>query len=535
MKEDILKIRGAKEHNLKNVSVDIPKNKLVVITGLSGSGKSSLAFDTIYAEGQRRYVESLSAYARQFLGQMEKPNVESIEGLSPAIAIDQKTSSRSPRSTVGTVTEVHDYLRLLWARIGVSYCPNCTNKIEKQSVNFIVNQVMNFGEGSSIDILAPVVKSRKGEFESLFKDLQAQGFSRVLVDGELIRLEETERLDRYFNHDISVVIDRVKLKKTPGRRLPQSIETALELTSGLVDISFNKEIFSFSQNLGCLNCGLSYDKLEPRDFSFNSPFGACNSCNGLGVSYEIDENLLVKDFDLTINENVFPDMSTRKYFRAQIYGVCEHFDIPKDAPYKELSREHKDILLHGSNGVNTVIRYTNRFGNSRVWHRPYRGIVPTFKKNYEETTSDHAREYYKQFMRELNCKICNGERLNKRSRLVKVKGLTLGKLNSLSISNALDIIKNLKLTGSDKEISLPIVREIIERLTFLNEVGLNYLQLSRGAASLSGGEAQRIRLATQIGSGLTGVLYVLDEPSIGLHQSDNIKLIETLVRLKKLG
>ena len=281
MKEDKLKIRGAKEHNLKNVSVDIPKNKLVVITGLSGSGKSSLAFDTIYAEGQRRYVESLSAYARQFLGQMEKPYVESIEGLSPAIAIDQKTSSRSPRSTVGTVTEVHDYLRLLWARIGISYCPNCNNKIEKQSVNFIVNQIMNFGEGSSIDILAPVVKSRKGEFESLFKDLQAQGFSRVLVDGELIRLEDTQRLDRYFNHDISVVIDRVKLKKTPGRRLPQSIETALELTSGLVDISFNNKIYSYSQNLGCLKCGLSYDKLEPRDISFNSPFGACNSCNGL--------------------------------------------------------------------------------------------------------------------------------------------------------------------------------------------------------------------------------------------------------------
>ena len=535
MKEDILKIRGAKEHNLKNVSVDIPKNKLVVITGLSGSGKSSLAFDTIYAEGQRRYVESLSAYARQFLGQMEKPNVESIEGLSPAIAIDQKTSSRSPRSTVGTVTEVHDYLRLLWARIGISYCPNCSNKVEKQSVNFIVNQIMNFGEGSSIDILAPVVKSRKGEFESLFKDLQAQGFSRVLVDGELIRLEDTKRLDRYFNHDISVVIDRVKLKKTPGRRLPQSIETALELTSGLVDISFNKDIYSYSQNLGCLKCGLSYDKLEPRDFSFNSPFGACNSCNGLGVSYEIDENLLVKDFDLTINENVFPDMSTRKYFRAQIYGVCEHFEIPMDTPYKDLTRAQKNILLHGSNGENTVIRYTNRFGNSRVWHRAYRGVVPTFKKNYEETTSDHAREYYKQFMRELDCKMCEGERLNKRSRLVKVKGLTLGKLNSLSISNALNIIKNLKLTGSDNEIALPIVREIIERLTFLNEVGLNYLQLSRGAASLSGGEAQRIRLATQIGSGLTGVLYVLDEPSIGLHQSDNIKLIETLVRLKNLG
>ena len=535
MKEDILKVRGAREHNLKNISVDIPKNKLVVITGLSGSGKSSLAFDTIYAEGQRRYVESLSAYARQFLGQMEKPNVESIDGLSPAIAIDQKTSSRSPRSTVGTVTEVHDYLRLLWARIGVSYCPQCNNKIEKQSVNFIVNQIMEFGEDSSIDILAPVVKSRKGEFETLFKDLQSQGFSRVLVDGEIIRLDEAKRLDRYFNHDISVIIDRIKLKKTPGRRLPQSVETALDLTSGLVDISFENKIYSFSQNLGCIKCGLSFDKLEPRDFSFNSPFGACESCNGLGVSYEIDEQLLIKNTDLSINENVFPDMSTRKYFRAQIHGVCEHFEIPTDQPYKNLTRKQKDILLHGSNGVSTVIRYINRFGNSRVWHKPYRGIIPTFKKNYEETNSEAARDYYKQFMRELHCSICDGERLNPRSRLVKVKNYTLGQLNNLSISESVKVFKTLKLTGNDKEIAEPILREISERLTFLNEVGLSYLQLSRGAATLSGGEAQRIRLATQIGSGLTGVLYVLDEPSIGLHQSDNKKLIETLLRLRDLG
>ncbi len=535
MTEDFLKIRGAKEHNLKNVSIDIPKNKIVVITGLSGSGKSSLAFDTIYAEGQRRYVESLSAYARQFLGQMEKPNVESIEGLSPAIAIDQKTSSRSPRSTVGTVTEVHDYLRLLWARIGVSYCPLCGNKIEKQSVNFIVNQIMKFGVDSNIDILAPVVKSRKGEFETLFKDLQAQGFSRVLVDGEIVRLDEAKKLDRYFNHDISVIIDRIKLKQTIGRRLPQSVETALELTSGLVDVQFKENIHKFSQNLGCLNCGNSFDKLEPRDFSFNSPFGACESCNGLGVSYEIDENLLIKDFNLSIEENVFPDMSTRKYFRAQIFGICEEFNIPTDIQYKNLTRYQKDIFLYGTGDKEIIIRYVNRFGNSRVWRKPFRGIIPIFKKNYEETSSDSAREYYKQFMRELPCSECYGERLNKRSRLVKVQNLTLGKFNSLSISDAANKISQLKLSGSEKEIAEPIVREIIERLKFLNEVGLNYLQLSRGASTLSGGEAQRIRLATQIGSGLTGVLYVLDEPSIGLHQNDNKKLIETLIRLRNLG
>ena len=535
MKNQYLKIKGAKEHNLKNISVDIPKNKMVVITGLSGSGKSSLAFDTIYAEGQRRYVESLSAYARQFLGQMEKPNVESIEGLSPAIAIDQKTSSRSPRSTVGTVTEIHDYLRLLWARIGQSYCPSCEKKIEKQSIGFIVNQIMKNKEGVNIEVLAPIVKSRKGEFENLFNDLKSQGFSRVFVDNEIIKLEDASKLDRYYNHDISVVVDRIKIQKTPGRRLPQSIETALELTMGLVDIKIDDKIQSYSQNLGCNNCGISYDNLEPRDFSFNSPFGACQTCNGLGISYEIDENLLIKDWDLSIEENVFPDMSSRKYFRAQIYGVCEHFGIPTNVAYKELSKSEREILLYGSKGESTVIRYVNRFGNSRVWHKPYKGIVNTFKKNYEETSSDAAREYYKQFMREFECKNCNGERLNERSRLVKVGKITLGQLNSLSILDCLEKVSKFNLKGNELEISEPILREIEERLKFLIEVGLGYLQLSRGASTLSGGEAQRIRLATQIGSGLTGVLYVLDEPSIGLHQNDNLKLIDTLLKLKSLG
>ena len=535
MNQEFLKIRGAKEHNLKNVSVDIPKNSLVVITGLSGSGKSSLAFDTIYAEGQRRYVESLSAYARQFLGQMEKPNVESIEGLSPAIAIDQKTSSRSPRSTVGTVTEIQDYLRLLWARIGISYCPKCNKKIDKQSINFIVKQILQLGENKNIDVLAPIIKSRKGEFDTLFKDLQSQGFSRVLVDGEIIRLEDTTKLDRYFNHDISVVIDRIKIQKTPSRRLTQSIETAINLTKGQVDIRIENTTQSFSQNLGCVDCGLSFDKLEPRDFSFNSPFGACINCNGIGVSYEIDEKLLVKDFELSIDQNVFPDMSTRKFFRAQIFGVCEEFKIPTDVPYKNLNKNHRDILLNGSNGVETIIRYVNRFGNSRKWYRPYSGIIPMFKRLYEETKSDSAREYYQQFMRELPCRGCDGERFNERSRKVKIEKITLGDFNNLSIIDALLCIKNFKLSGSDLEIASPIIREIIERLEFLTKVGLSYLQLSRGASTLSGGEAQRIRLATQIGSGLTGVLYVLDEPSIGLHQSDNQKLIDTLKSLKALG
>ena len=535
MTNKYLKVKGAKEHNLKNISVDIPKNKFVVITGLSGSGKSSLAFDTIYAEGQRRYVESLSAYARQFLGQMEKPNVESIEGLSPAIAIDQKTSSRSPRSTVGTVTEVHDYLRLLWARIGISYCPICGTKIEKQSVDFIVNQVMALGRDLYIEILAPVVKSRKGEFENLFKDLLNDGFSRAYIDGELTRLDEAKRLDRYFNHDISVVVDRVKTKKTPGRRLPQSIETALNLADGVLDIKIDNEINSFSQNLGCQECGTSYGELEPRDFSFNSPFGACEFCNGLGVKYEIDENLLLKDTTLSINENVFPEMSYRRYFRAQVHGVCDYFEIPKDISYEELTKNDKDILLHGSDGIKTPINYTNRFGNKRTWEREFPGVIPLFKRIYEETNSDKKRDHYMQFMRELPCGECEGERLNERSRKVKVKSLTLGEFNKLSIKKAYDVIKKLKLTGNSKDIAEAIIREIKERLSFLNEVGLGYLQLNRGAATLSGGEAQRIRLATQIGSRLTGVLYVLDEPSIGLHQSDNKKLIDTLMKLRNLG
>jgi excinuclease ABC subunit A len=535
MSKDYLKIKGAKEHNLKNISVDIPKNEFVVITGLSGSGKSSLAFDTIYAEGQRRYVESLSAYARQFLGQMEKPNVESIEGLSPAIAIDQKTSSRSPRSTVGTVTEVHDYLRLLWARIGISYCPICGTKIQKQSVDFIVNQVLNIGNEINIEILAPVVKSRKGEFENLFKNLLKDGFSRAYIDGELTRLDEAKKLDRYFNHDISVVVDRVKIKKTAGRRLPQSIETALKLTDGIVDIKIDNEVKNFSQNLGCKECGTSYGELEPRDFSFNSPFGACDFCNGLGVNYEIDENLLLKDTTLSIKENVFPEMSFRRYFRAQINGVCEYFEIPKDIAYEELSKNDKDILLFGTDGIKTPINYTNRFGNSRSWNKEFPGVIPLFKKIYEETSSDKRRDYYMQFMRELDCGECDGERLNERSRNVKVNAITLGEFNKLSIKKAYEVINNLKLSGNSKEIAEAILREIKERLSFLNEVGLGYLQLNRGAATLSGGEAQRIRLATQIGSGLTGVLYVLDEPSIGLHQSDNKKLINTLLKLKNLG
>ncbi len=535
MTNKYLKVKGAKEHNLKNISVDIPKNKFVVITGLSGSGKSSLAFDTIYAEGQRRYVESLSAYARQFLGQMEKPNVESIEGLSPAIAIDQKTSSRSPRSTVGTVTEVHDYLRLLWARIGISYCPICGTKIEKQSVDFIVNQVMALGSDLYIEILAPVVKSRKGEFESLFKDLLNDGFSRAYIDGELTRLDEAKRLDRYFNHDISVVVDRVKTKKTPGRRLPQSIETALNLADGVLDIKIDNEINSFSQNLGCQQCGTSYGELEPRDFSFNSPFGACEFCNGLGVKYEIDEHLLLKDTTLSINENVFPEMSYRRYFRAQVHGVCDYFEIPKDISYGELTKNDKDILLYGSDGIKTPINYTNRFGNKRTWEREFPGVIPLFKRIYEETKSDKKRDHYMQFMRELPCGECEGERLNERSRKVKVKSLTLGEFNKLSIKKAYDVINKLKLTGNSKDIAEAIIREIKERLSFLNEVGLGYLQLNRGAATLSGGEAQRIRLATQIGSRLTGVLYVLDEPSIGLHQSDNKKLIDTLMKLRNLG
>jgi len=530
-----IKVKGAREHNLKGIDVSIPKEKLVVITGLSGSGKSSLAFDTIYAEGQRRYVESLSAYARQFLGQMEKPKVDSIEGLSPAIAIDQKTSSRSPRSTVGTVTEIHDYLRLLWARVGVSYCPTCNKKISKQSVEFIVKQIMNLKEGTQVDILAPLIKSRKGEFRSLYRELISKGFSRVETDGEVVRLDEAERLNKYIKHDISVVVDRIEIKSTPGRRLPQSVETAVTLTGGQVDVKENGRVYSYSQQLGCIDCGVSYDTLEPRDFSFNSPFGACDSCSGLGVSYEVDELLLVKDQSLTIEQNVFPDMSNRRYFRAQIYGVCEKYNISLDTPYKKLTRKEKNIFLYGTGDQKITIRYTNRFGNKRVWERRFSGIIPYFKRMHSETTSEHAKNYYLQFMREKPCGECQGARLNLRSRNVKIGKFYLHQFSNLTIDDALVSIDKLNLNGNNKKIAQPIIREIKERLNFMNEVGLSYLQLSRGASTLSGGESQRIRLATQIGSGLTGVLYVLDEPSIGLHQADNTKLIDTLVKLRDLG
>ncbi|MEC7820005.1 MAG: excinuclease ABC subunit UvrA [Actinomycetota bacterium] len=530
-----IKVKGAREHNLKNINVDIPKDKLVVITGLSGSGKSSLAFDTIYAEGQRRYVESLSAYARQFLGQMEKPDVENIEGLSPAIAIDQKTSSRSPRSTVGTVTEIHDYLRLLWARIGTSFCPECGEKISKQSIEFIVNQIKNIADGSQVDILAPLIKSRKGEFRSLYRDLINKGFTRVETDGEIIRLEEAEKLNKYVKHDISVVVDRIKLSSATSRRLSQSVEAAAGLTDGQVDIKHDGNVHSYSQELGCIKCGISYDALEPRNFSFNSPFGACEDCNGLGVNYEIDEILLVRDQNLSINDNVFPGMSSRRYFRAQIHGVCDKYNISKDKPYKDFTRKEKDLFLYGTGKKKILIKYRNRFGRDREWEKPFKGIVPYFKKMYTETTSDLAKKYYLQFMREKPCIECEGARLNTRARNVKVGKYFMHDFNSLPIDDALKAIYKLKLKGNELKISQPIIREIKERLKFLDQVGLSYLQLNRGASTLSGGESQRIRLATQIGSGLTGVLYVLDEPSIGLHHSDNRKLIDTLEKLRDLG
>ena len=383
-----IKVKGAREHNLKNINVSIPKDKLVVITGLSGSGKSSLAFDTIYAEGQRRYVESLSAYARQFLGQMEKPDVDNIDGLSPAIAIDQKTSSRSPRSTVGTVTEVHDYLRLLWARVGVSFCPECGNKITQQSVDFIVTQIKNLGKEENIDILAPLIKSRKGEFRSLYRELLSQGFTRVETDGEVVRLDEAEKLNKYIKHDISVVVDRIKISKSLDRRLSQSVETAVNLTGGQVDVRHAGKLYSYSQDLGCVECGISYDALEPRNFSFNSPFGACEECNGLGVNYEIDEYLLVRDPFLTVNDNVFPGMSSRRYFRAQIHGVCDKYGISKDKSYKDMTRRQKNLFLYGTGKEKIIIKYTNRFGRHREWEKTYSGVVPYFKKMYTETTSD---------------------------------------------------------------------------------------------------------------------------------------------------
>ncbi len=538
---DKIVIKGAKEHNLKNINLEIPRDKLVVITGLSGSGKSSLAFDTLYAEGQRRYVESLSSYARQFLGLMEKPDVESIEGLSPAISIDQKTTSKNPRSTVGTVTEIYDYIRLLYARVGTPYCPNCGKKIEKQSIDQIVDNVMKIKEGTRIQILAPVVRGRKGEYTKLFEDLQKDGFARVRVDGEIYDLSDEIKLDKNKKHEIEVVVDRLVIKEDIVGRFTESIETALKQADNLVliDIVGEKQVL-YSCNYACPDCGFSFPELTPRMFSFNNPYGACPKCSGIGYLMKMDEDLIIPDKTKTLYDGVKAfgastmkkgDTMAKMYFES----VGKHYGIDiKNKKIKDLPKDFINKILYGTGNDEIDFEYTSSLG-TRKFKAPFEGVIPTLERRHNETKSQGMRDFYEMYMSELPCDECNGARLKKEILSIKVGGININEMTDLSVKSLQEFLRKLELTDSQKMIAEMILKEIDARLQFLIDVGLEYLTLSRSAGTLSGGEAQRIRLATQIGSGLTGVLYILDEPSIGLHQRDNDKLIATLKKLRDLG
>jgi excinuclease ABC subunit A len=543
---DKLVIRGAREHNLKNVSLELPRDKLIVFTGLSGSGKSSLAFDTIYAEGQRRYVESLSAYARQFLGQMDKPDVDFIEGLSPAISIDQKSASRNPRSTVGTITEVYDYLRLLWARIGLPHCPKCGAVVTRQTPQQIVDRVMELPEGTRFQVLAPVVRGRKGEYEGLLEELAAQGFVRARIDGELHELADPPKLARYEQHTIEVVVDRLVKRDGIERRLTDSMETALRLAEGVAEVQLvarddepasDQDTLTFSQHLACPNDGTSFDELAPRNFSFNSPYGACPHCAGLGTRYEVDPELVVPNSDLTIEEGaVAPWAGGRtEYFGRVLAAVAETFGFKTTTPWHKLKKAEQKVLLYGSGTKQVHVQYRNRYGRARSYYTHYEGVVPWLQRRHSEAESDYMREQIEGYMREVPCPECGGARLKPESLAVTVDGRNIFELCSLSIRDAAAALNQLDLSERDRMIAERVLREIRARMQFLLDVGLDYLTLHRSAGTLAGGEAQRIRLASQIGSGLVGVLYVLDEPSIGLHQRDNRRLIDTLIRLRDLG
>jgi excinuclease ABC subunit A len=559
---DRIVISGAREHNLKDIDLELPRDALIVITGLSGSGKSSLAFDTIYAEGQRRYVESLSAYARQFLGLMEKPDVDSIEGLSPAISIDQKTTSRNPRSTVGTVTEIYDYLRLLWARIGVPHCPECGEEITGQTQEQIVDRLMTLDEGTKFMVMAPVVRGRKGEYGKLLEQMRLEGYSRAKVNGELRRLDEEIVLDKKFKHDISVVVDRLVMKTDLRRRLSESVEAASGLAAGLIEVevippapgrgsdrtskSDSSEgagaeeaggIMLFSEQFACLNCGTSIPELEPRIFSFNSPHGACERCHGLGFQRVIDPELVVPDPTLSLAEGALQpwNRGIAAYWRRLIAAVAEEYGVDADRPWSQLNKKEKEIFLYGTGEDRHQVTYTNRFGRRRSYKVRFEGIVNNLQRRYEETDSETNRERIESYMAEQPCPQCKGARLRPETLAVKVGGISIAEYSDLSARAAAEWIASLEMTKTERAIARLIVREITERLAFLENVGIGYLSLARSARSLSGGEAQRIRLATQIGSHLVGVMYVLDEPSIGLHQRDNEKLIGTLDRLRDLG
>jgi excinuclease ABC subunit A len=539
MASDELVVHGAREHNLKDVTVSLPRNRLVCITGLSGSGKSSLAFDTIYAEGQRRYVESLSAYARQFLQMMEKPDVDSIDGLSPAISIDQKTTSRNPRSTVGTVTEIYDYLRLLYARVGRPHCPICGKPIAGQSLESIIDQILQLPQGTKFTVNAPVVRDRKGEYKDVFEELRNEGFTRVKVDGEQRLLEEPIELDKKFKHTIEVVVDRLVMKPDLRTRLAQSVETATQLAEGLVSIDLVDEDKSllFSEKFACPDHGVSLPELQPRIFSFNSPHGACPRCTGLGAQQEIDPDLLVPDPTVSIGEGALVPWSVGNsgFYESVIQAIADRYEIDLDAPWQDLTEEQQNLFLYGTNGDRVYISYRNRMGRKRSYMLAFEGIVPSLQRRYRETDSSTQRERIEEYMSFRPCPTCKGARLKPEVLAVTVGERNIHEFTQMSVTRALEFLGELQLTETEQLIGARIVKEIRERLTFLDNVGVGYLQLDRASATLSGGEAQRLRLATQIGSQLVGVLYILDEPSIGLHQRDNDKLIGTLMRLRDLG
>ena len=536
---DNIVVKGAKAHNLKNINVTIPRDKLVVITGLSGSGKSSLAFDTLYAEGQRRYVESLSSYARQFLGLMEKPDVESIEGLSPAIAIDQKTTSKNPRSTVGTVTEIYDYIRLLYARIGEPHCPNCGKKIEKQTIDQIVETVMNLEKGTKIQVLAPVIRGKKGEYKTLLENFSKEGFVRARVDGEIFELTDDIDLDRKKKHSIDLVVDRLIIKEDIRSRLAESIEISLKYANNLVVISTPHNEILFSQNYACPDCNISIEELSPRMFSFNNPFGACPECTGIGYLMRMNEDLIIPDKNKTLYDGVkaFGSSSMKKGdTMAKMYfeSIAKHYGVDIKVPIKKLPKDFLNKILYGTGNEKIDFKYTSVAGE-RKFTAPFEGVIPTLERRYRETKSQGMRDFYEYYMTESPCEACHGARLKKESLAVTVGGKNIQELTNMSITKIQDFINNLKLDKTKTLIANQILKELNKRLQFLVDVGLEYLTLSRPAGTLSGGEAQRIRLATQIGAGLTGVLYILDEPSIGLHQRDNDKLIATLKKLRDLG
>lgn len=539
-------VRGAREHNLKNISLEIPRNKLVVFTGLSGSGKSSLAFDTIYAEGQRRYVESLSAYARQFLGQMDKPDVDVIEGLSPAISIDQKSASRNPRSTVGTITEVYDYLRLLYARIGVQHCPKDGTRLQRQTPQQIVDRIMTLAEGTRFQVLAPVVRGRKGEYDTLLADLAGQGFVRARIDGDVRDIAEFlasgEKLGRYENHTIDIIVDRLVRRDDIERRLTDSLETALRLADGVAGVELmgkdgdESETLTFSQHLACPNCGSSFDEPAPRNFSFNSPFGACENCDGLGTKFEVDPDLVIPDPAMSLGDGALSPWRSAhtQYFHRMLVALAEQEGIDLDKPWSKLSAKHQKLVLHGKEGAMQV-KYRNRFGKTRAFSTSYEGVIPWIKRRHADAESDWTREQFESYMREVACPACEGARLKPSTLAVTINDKHIAEVCDMSIGDSAAFLAGLTLSDRDAMIAERVTKEINARLGFLLDVGLDYLTLSRSAGTLAGGEAQRIRLASQIGSGLVGTLYVLDEPSIGLHQRDNRRLIDTLLRLRDLG